>query len=223
MNQLLELVAEAVVRGRTDITSPYPPELAGQDGCDELTRKALEAGIPPADVLNQGLVRGMKTVGDRFREGELFLPEVLMAARALTAGLAHLQPLLRSGAVKTRGTIVIGTVAGDLHDIGKRIVSLFFEGGGWRVVDLGVDVPAARFAQAVEEHRPAAVALSTLLTTTMASMERITRELKFRFPETKVIVGGAPTTAKFAAQIGADAWSPDPQGALDFLSRSLGV
>lgn len=224
MSQLLELVAEAVARGRTDITSPYPPELAGQEGCDELTRKALEEGIPPADILNLGLVRGMKTVGDRFREGEIFLPEVLMAARALAAGLAHLQPLLRSGALKTRGTIVIGTVAGDLHDIGKRIVSLFFEGGGWKVIDLGVDVPAERFAAAIEQHHPSAVALSTLLTTTMASMERITRELKSHYPDVKLVVGGAPVTAKFAAQIGADAYSPDPQGALDFLeAQSQGV
>jgi len=210
-----------VVNGRTDASSPYPPELIGQEGCDELTRKALEAGVPPTDILNQGLVRGMKTVGDRFREGEIFLPEVLMAARALTAGLAHLQPLLRSGALKSRGTIVIGTVAGDLHDIGKRIVSLFFEGGGWNVVDLGVDVPAGRFITAIEKHQPFAVGLSTLLTTTMASMERVAREIKFRYPAVKVVVGGAPITAKFAAQIGADAWSPDPQGALDYLNSLL--
>jgi 5-methyltetrahydrofolate--homocysteine methyltransferase len=215
--ELLRRVAESVVNGRTDIRSPYPPEFAGQEGCDELTRQALEAGIPPNDVLNLGLVAGMKTVGDRFRDGEIFLPEVLMAARALSAGFEHLKPLLRSGAIRTRGTIVVGTVAGDLHDIGKRIVSLFFEGGGWNVIDLGVDVPAARFAQAIEEHHPAAVGLSTLLTTTMSSMESIARELKSRFPEVKVVVGGAPITRNFAEQIGADAYSPDPQGALDFL------
>jgi 5-methyltetrahydrofolate--homocysteine methyltransferase len=217
MNRLLERIAEVVAKGRANVNSPYPPELAGQEGCDELTRQALEAGVPPNDILNLGLVAGMKTVGDRFRDGEIFLPEVLMAARALSAGLAHLQPLLRSGAIKTKGTIVIGTVAGDLHDIGKRIVSLFFEGGGWNVIDLGVDVPAARFAQAIEEHHPQAVGLSTLLTTTMSSMESIARELKSRFPDTKVVVGGAPITRKFAEQIGADAYSPDPQGALDYL------
>jgi 5-methyltetrahydrofolate--homocysteine methyltransferase len=220
-SELLQRIAESVIKGRTDIDSPYPPELAGQEGCDELTRKGLEAGIPPNDVLNLGLVAGMKTVGDRFRDGAIFLPEVLMAARALSAGFEHLKPLLRSGAIKTKGTIVIGTVAGDLHDIGKRIVSLFFEGGGWNVIDLGVDVPAARFAQAIEEHHPAAVGLSTLLTTTMSSMESIARELKSRFPEVKVVVGGAPVTSKFAAQIGADAYSPDPQGALDYLNSVL--
>jgi len=202
---LLQQIAESVVKGRTDIRSPYPPELAGQESADELTRRALETGIPPGDVLTLGLVAGMKTIGDRFRDGEIFLPEVLMAARALDAGFEHLKPLLRSGAIKPRGTIVIGTVAGDLHDIGKRIVSLFFEGGGWNVVDLGVDVPVARFAQAIEQHHPMAVGLSTLLTTTMSSMEGIARELKSRFPNVKVVVGGAPITRKFAEQIGADA------------------
>lgn len=220
-SELLRRVAESVVSGRTDVRSPYPPELAGQEGCNEFTRQALEAGIPPNDVLNLGLVAGMKTVGDRFRDGQIFLPEVLMAARALNAGFEHLRPLLRSGAIKTKGTIVIGTVAGDLHDIGKHIVSLFFEGGGWNVIDLGVDVPAERFAEAIEEHHPAAVGLSTLLTTTMSSMESIARELKSRFPEVKVVVGGAPVTLKFARQIGADAYSPDPQGALDFLNQSI--
>jgi len=224
VGKLLQLVADSVVRGKIDARSPYPPELVGQDGADELTRRALETGISPADVLNLGLVAGMKTVGDRFRDGEIFLPEVLMAARALTAGLAHLQPLLRSGAVKARGTIVIGTVAGDLHDIGKRIVSLFFEGGGWNVVDLGVDVPAERFIAAIEKHQPFAVGLSTLLTTTMASMGHVAREVKSRHPKVKLVVGGAPITQDFADRIGADFYSPDPQGALDYLeAESLKV
>lgn len=219
MDELLRLIADAVVAGRTDANSPYPPETMGQDGADELTRKALDSGITPSVVLSEGLVAGMKTVGDRFRDGEMFLPEVLMAARALTAGFAHLRPHFLSGAVRHRGTIVLGTVEGDLHDIGKKIVALFFEGGGWKVIDLGVDVPLERFLEAIGTHRPNAVGLSTLLTTTMMSMENIARGIKAAHPELTVVIGGAPTTPEFAARIGADVHSPDPQGALDFLNK----
>ena len=217
---MLRRIARSVELGKINADSPYPPELVGQDGTDECVRKALETGIPPKEVLNQGLVAGMKTVGDRFRDGALFLPEVLMAARALTAGFEHLKPYFRSGELKPKGTILIGTVAGDLHDIGKKIVSLFLEGGGWQVVDLGVDVPAGKFLAAIEAHQPFAVALSTLLTTTMASMEAITREIKAQRPGIRVIVGGAPLTRTFADRIGADKYSADPQGALDFLDSA---
>lgn len=213
------MIARAVATGRTDANSPYPPEAVGQDGADELTRKALASGVPPAAVLADGLVAGMKEVGDRFRDGEVFLPEVLMSARALAVGFEHLRPHFRSGAIQHQGTIVIGTVAGDLHDIGKKIAGLFFEGGGWQVIDLGVNVPLDGFLAAIETHQPRAVGLSTLLTTTMASMAGISRGIKARYPTVKVIVGGAPITAAFAQTIGADIYSPDPQGALDQLNR----
>lgn len=221
MDSLLAQIAEMVKRGKTDAQAAYPPELSGQPGVNELTREALTRGIAPNDVLTQGLVAGMKVVGDKFRAGEMFLPEVLMAARALNAGFEHLKPHFQSGAIKAKGTIVIGTVAGDLHDIGKKIVGLFFEGGGWKVIDIGVDVPAEKFLAAIEEYKPSAVGLSTLLTTTMASMGNIAREIKNRHPQLKVVVGGAPITDQFAHSIGADFYSPDPQGALDYLNRTM--
>jgi len=137
--------------------------------------------------------------------------------------MKHLKPYFMSGEVKHKGKIVMGTVTGDLHDIGKKIVAMFFEGGGWEVIDLGVDVSAERFVQAIEEHKPLAVGLSALLTTTMVSMESITKEIKAKIPEVKVIIGGAPVTQDFADRIGADAYSPDPQGALDYLNATCRI
>ena len=220
VREVLERISFCVVRGKVDISSPHPPEMKGQDGADELAKKALESGVPPGEILARGLIAGMQKVGEKFREGEIYLPDVLMSAKALTSAMKHLRPYFQSGEVKHKGKIVMGTVAGDLHDIGKKIVAMFFEGGGWEVIDLGVDVSADKFIQAVKEHRPLAVGLSALLTTTMVSMESITREIKAKIPEVKVIIGGAPVTQDFAEKIGADAYSPDPQGALDYLNSA---
>jgi 5-methyltetrahydrofolate--homocysteine methyltransferase len=218
VRELLTEIARAVELGKADRSSPYPAELADRDGVAELTGRALAEGITATDVLNHGLVAGMKVVGDGFRSGSMFLPEVLMAARALSAGFEQLKPRFRSGEVRHKGTVLLGTVQGDLHDIGKKIVGLFFEGNGWRVVDLGVDCSPERFLAAIEEHRPAAVGLSTLLTTTMKSMADTCGRIKKERPDVRVIVGGAPITEEFARGIGADCYSPDPQGALDFLA-----
>ena len=220
VREVLERISFCVVRGKVDISSPHPPEMKGQDGADELAKKALESGVPPGEILARGLIAGMQKVGEKFREGEIYLPDVLMSAKALTSAMKHLRPYFQSGEVKHKGKIVMGTVAGDLHDIGKKIAAMFFEGGGWEVIDLGVDVSADKFIQAVKEHRPLAVGLSALLTTTMVSMESITREIKAKTPEIKVIIGGAPVTQDFAEKIGADAYSPDPQGALDYLNSA---
>jgi 5-methyltetrahydrofolate--homocysteine methyltransferase len=221
MRELLERIALCVERGKVDANSPYPPDMKGQDGADELTKKALESGIPASEILAKGLIAGMQTVGERFRDGEVYLPDVLMSAKSLTSAMKHLKPYFQSGEVKHKGKIVMGTVTGDLHDIGKKIVVMFFEGGGWEVIDLGVDVSTDKFIQAVEAHKPLAVGLSALLTTTMVSMESITREIKAKTPEVKVIIGGAPVTQDFADRIGADAYYPDPQGALDYLNAAL--
>lgn len=220
MDELLERVARSIERGKVDMASPHPPDLVGEPGADELVRQALESGRAPQDILREGLVAGMEVVGRQFRDCEIFLPDVLMAARAMNAGLRHLQPFFQSGQVRHRGVVVMGTVKGDLHDIGKKIVSLIFEGGGWRVVDVGVDAGPERFLEAVAREKPQAVGLSALLTTTMAHMGAITAEIKARFPEVKIMVGGAPVTQAFADRIGADAYSPDPQGGLEFLNRA---
>ena len=183
-----------------------------------MTAKALESGLMPHEILSNSLIEGMKIVGERFRNNEIYLPDVLMSARAMTAAMVHLKPFFNSGNVKYKGRIVLGTVAGDLHDIGKKIVGMFFEGGGWEVIDCGVDVSAPQFLQSIEDHAPNAVGLSALLTTTMVNMEEIVRKIKDRYPDIKVIVGGAPVTGKFSDEIGADGYSPDPQGALDRLT-----
>ncbi len=219
MNEdILTKIAECVEKGKIDKNSPHPPEMRDRPGADELTVQALDSGIPPSDILSRSLIEGMKVVGERFRNNELYLPDVLMSARAMTAAMEHLRPFFTSGNVQYKGKIVIGTVAGDLHDIGKKIVGMFFEGGGWDVIDCGVDVSEPQFLRSIEEHSPDAVGLSALLTTTMVNMDSIVRGIKDRFPKVKVIVGGAPVTDAFASKIGADFYSPDPQGALDRLS-----
>ncbi len=216
--EYLRKIALCVERGKIDGKSPHPPDMREQDGADELTAKALESGLMPHEILSNSLIEGMKIVGERFRNNEIYLPDVLMSARAMTAAMVHLKPFFNSGNVKYKGRIVLGTVAGDLHDIGKKIVGMFFEGGGWEVIDCGVDVSAPQFLQSIEDHAPNAVGLSALLTTTMVNMEEIVRKIKDRYPDIKVIVGGAPVTGKFSDEIGADGYSPDPQGALDRLT-----
>jgi 5-methyltetrahydrofolate--homocysteine methyltransferase len=140
----------------------------------------------------------------------------------MTAAMSHIRPYFTLGNVRYRGKLVLGTVAGDLHDIGKKIVGMFFEGGGWRVIDCGVDVTEERFLAAIREHEPDAVGLSALLTTTMVNMESIVKGIRGAYPSVRIIIGGAPVTQSFADRIGADFYSPDPQGALDRLSSVVG-
>lgn len=217
MSAILDQIAVCTERGKVNLASPYPPDLRGQEGVDELTRKALEDGVDPNDVLTQGLMVGMNRVGARFSRSEVFVPDLLMAAKAMTAGMTHLKPYFESGQAKHRGTFIVGTVQGDLHDIGKNLVRMVMEGGGWKVIDLGVDVPAEKFVEAVKAHPGSAVGLSALLTTTMVNMEKIVKAVKAVAPDVRVLVGGAPLTQEFSDKIGADGYSPDPQGALDLL------
>jgi len=217
-DNLLESLKRCIERGKVNSKSPHPPDMKGQDGADELTRKALDTGIPPQDVLSKALVLGMQHVGERFRNKEIFVPDVLMSAKAMSAAMEHLKPFFKSDALKHRGTVVMGTVLGDLHDIGKKIVSMVIEGAGWEVVDLGTDVSPEKFLNAVDQHPGCVVGLSALLTTTMINMETTVRHVKGKHPATKIIVGGAPVTQDFANKIGADGYSPDPQGAVEFLN-----
>jgi 5-methyltetrahydrofolate--homocysteine methyltransferase len=220
MADLLGQIALCIKRGKVNVSSPYPPDMRGQDGADELVKKALEQGIAPDEVLSKGLIVGMGIVGQEFSENKVFVPDLLMAAKAMSAGMAHLKPYFESGQAHHRGTFIIGTVQGDLHDIGKNLVGMVIEGGGWKVVDLGVDVSPEKFLNAVQGNPGAVVGLSALLTTTMINMEKIVKAVKESVPGTKVIVGGAPLTGEFAKKIGADAYSPDPQGALNFLTAA---
>lgn len=181
-----------------------------------LTQEAIDAKADPRQVLD-AMVAGMDDIGRKFQNNEVFVPEMLIAARAMKESIALLEPLLVEAGIKPEVTAVIGTVQGDLHDIGKNLVAMVVEGGGYKVVDLGVDVSAEKFLAAVKENPGAVVGLSALLTTTMVNMEKTVKLLKEQVPGTRVIVGGAPLTSDFAKKIGADGYSPDPQGALNFL------
>jgi 5-methyltetrahydrofolate--homocysteine methyltransferase len=187
-----------------------------------LTQEALDRGIAPAVILSDALVAGMDVVGEKFRRDELFMPEVLIAAKAMQAAMTVLRPKLIETGAKTAGTIVIGTVQGDLHDIGKNLVGMLFEGAGYQVIDLGVDVTPARFIEAVKTQRPEIVGLSALLTTTMPRMREVIESLLEAGlrGRVKVMVGGAPVTDKFARDIGADGYTPDAASAVE-MARAL--
>ena len=191
----------------------------------ELTEKALAEGIEPARIVNEGLIPGMSEVGRRFKAGEFYLPEVLIAARAMHAGLDIVKPLFSRYDFKPVGTVVLGTVKGDLHDIGKNLVGMMLEGAGFQVIDLGVDVSPDKFVETVKERRSHVVAMSALLTTTMPSMKATIEALKEAGlqGEVKVLVGGAPLTQRYADEIRADGYAPDAASAVDKARELLGI
>lgn len=219
MNEFLNRIAHCVEFGKINKSSPYPPDMKGEDGADELTRQSLEAGIKPGDILTGALIVGMEKVGVKFRENKVFVPQVLMSAKAMGAAMTHLKPYFVSGEVKRKGTFIIGTVAGDLHDIGKNIVSMMVEGNGYEVIDLGVDVSAEKFLEEAQKHPDGVIGLSALLTTTMVNMEQIVQCIKEKNPNQKVCIGGAPITQDFCRKIYADLYSPDPQGLVEYLNK----
>jgi corrinoid protein of di/trimethylamine methyltransferase len=181
----------------------------------ELVEKAIAGGCEPVEILNKGMLEAMTKVGEKFSKGEIFVPEMMVAARAMKAGLEVLKPKLAGKSTSTKGKCVIGTVAGDLHDIGKNLVAMMIESVGFEIVDLGIDVPIANFVEAAADDGVKLVACSALLTTTMESMKATVEALnasehRNRF---KVIVGGSPVTPEFAKAIGADAYAPDAGGA----------
>ncbi len=186
-----------------------------------LTEKEIEAGTSIDDILNNGLIASMDEVGRLFSNGELFVPEMLRAAKTMKAGLEVLKPHLASGDSMHRGTVVIGTVKGDLHDIGKNLVTMMLEGGGFNVVDLGVDVDTEKFIAAARESGAKVVALSALLSTTMPAMEDAVKAIKADGLDVKTMVGGAPVTESFAGKIDADGYSEDAPGAVETARRLI--
>ncbi len=187
-----------------------------------LVQQALDQGMKPQEILSDGLIAGMDKVGVDFKAGDLFVPEVLIAARAMSAGMHVLRPLLADSDVTSAGKYVIGTVKGDLHDIGKNLVKMMLEGAGFETIDLGTDVDPASFVSAIQEHQPNLVGMSALLTTTMVNMKATLEALQEAGlrDSVKIMVGGAPVTAAFAKEIGADAYAPDAATAVD-LAREL--
>jgi 5-methyltetrahydrofolate--homocysteine methyltransferase len=190
----------------------------------ELTRRAIDEGLSPKVILDDGLIAGMSVVGERFKKHEIFLPDVLLAARAMYAGMDLLKPLLIRDGIPTIGKVVIGTVQGDLHDIGKNLVAIMLRGAGFEVIDLGNDVAPRRFIDTAVDERADVIGLSALLTTTMMGMKKVVDLARERqiYGKTRIIVGGAPLSAEYAKEIGADAYCFDGVSAVECVKRFVG-
>ena len=200
-------LAEAIIKG----------DMAG---ATQLTTEALDEGMSPKSVLDDGLIAGMDVIGGRFKKGEVFIPEVLIAARAMKSSMAILEPALAKAGVEPVGRFVVGTVKGDLHDIGKNLVAMMMKGAGFEVIDLGVDVPAETFVEQVKAHNADMVGMSALLTTTMPAMEAAVKALSDSGVAVKVLVGGAPVTQEYADKIGADGFAGNAAETVE-LAKSL--
>jgi len=193
--------------------------IAGNAGkVKELVKAAIDEGVQPQKILDQGLIAGMEVVGVRFKNCEIYVPEVLVSARAMNAGMELLEPFLAKSGAKPRGIFVIGTVKGDLHDIGKNLVAMMMKGAGWKVVDLGVDVDAEKFVRTALENDADVIGLSALLTTTMVNMKSVIELAKNKDCKAKIVVGGAPLTQNYANEIGADGYAPDAATAVEVVS-----
>ncbi|MFY9139635.1 MAG: corrinoid protein [Thermacetogeniaceae bacterium] len=188
-----------------------------RDQIEGLVQKALSEGYKPADIINNALIKAMDEIGQKMKDGDIFVPEVLMAANTMKSGLQVLKPLMEGEDREAVGKIAIGTVAGDLHDIGKNLVVMMLEGAGFEVIDLGVDVSIDRFLQVIEEEKPDIIGLSALLTTTMKTMGETVQAIGGKV---KTMVGGAPVTEEFAKEVGASGYAPDAVTAVD-LAKSL--
>jgi 5-methyltetrahydrofolate--homocysteine methyltransferase len=210
MDPIIQSMQESVINGQ-------------KAEVESLVHKALEAKLPPEEILNSGLIAAMKEVGARFEAGDFYVPEMLIAARAMQAGLAILKPYLLEGGIQSSGKVVIGTVKGDLHDIGKNLVSMMLEGAGFEVVDLGTDATPEKFVNAIKASNAGLVGMSALLTTTMSNMKSIIAALKEAGvrDQVKVMIGGAPVTEAFAKEIDADGYAPDASRAVTLAKNLL--
>ena len=203
----LQVLAEALIKG-------------DRNKVVELTKQALAQGTPAADVLNKGLIAGMSVVGKRFKANEVYVPEVLIAARAMKGGMEVLQPALVKAGVQPLATVVLGTVKGDLHDIGKNLVGMMLTGAGLKVVDIGIDASAEKFVEACRNEKAQVCAMSALLTTTMPQMREVIKAVKAaNLADVKVMIGGAPVTQNYADEIGAEGYAADAASAVDVAKK----
>ncbi|MFH1745513.1 MAG: corrinoid protein [Planctomycetota bacterium] len=220
-DNILARISACVQAGKADADTNIPLGSRGQPGVAELVAQAVDEGLSPQSILKQGLMAGLQVIGQKFAANEVFIPEVLIAARAMHAGVDRLKPLFAGQDMSSRGVFVIGTVRGDLHDIGKNLVAMMMAGAGWQVVDLGVDCQPEQYIEALEQHPGCAIGLSALLTTTMMAMRETVQAIRARQPDTVILVGGAPVTDEFASKIGASGYAPDPAAAIALLDRLL--
>lgn len=207
---LLNKISESIMEG-------------DEEAAGKLTGESIGAGVEPAKILDGGLIAGMNVIGERFRKHEIFLPDVLLAAKAMYAGLEKLRPLLVKGGVPARGKVVIGSVKGDLHDIGKNLVGIMLEGAGFEVIDLGTDVAPERFVDEAIAHNAGLIGMSALLTTTMPMMREVMAVLKERglFGKIRVVIGGAPVSDSYCREIGADAYCFDAANSVETVKKLL--
>jgi 5-methyltetrahydrofolate--homocysteine methyltransferase len=196
-------------------------ESGNRTAATTLTRQALDEGVTPGAVLDV-MTGALKVVGQRFQANEIYVPEMLMAARAMKESMVILEPLLTASGIRPEHTAVIGTITGDLHDIGKNLVAMMWRGANFAVVDIGTNVPPERFVESAREHRAAIIGVSALLTTTMVGMASVVQLVRSELPGVKVVVGGAPVTQEYADSIGADGFAPDAASAVDVVRRVLG-
>ncbi|MDO8544459.1 MAG: corrinoid protein [Opitutaceae bacterium] len=206
----LEQIAEAIASGKSK-------------DARALTQRALDEGVPPGDIVDRALVPAMASVGDKFKRNEIFVPEMLIAARAMKESMILLEPRLIAAGITPKFTAVIGTVQGDLHDIGKNLVATMWKGANFRVIDLGTNVPPAKFVAAIQEHRPHLVGLSALLTTTMPAIGEVVRAIRAAALPVKIMVGGAPISQQFCDEIGADGYAQDAGSAVDKAQLLVGA
>jgi 5-methyltetrahydrofolate--homocysteine methyltransferase len=212
MSRILERIATAILEGDTEATA-------------KLVKKALDDGMPATEIMDNGLLVGMAEVGVRFKAGDMFVPEVLMSAEAMQAGTSLIRPLLLAGGSKQGGKVVLGTVKGDLHDIGKNLVAMMCEGSGFEVVDIGFNAEPEKFVDAVKKHQPQVVGMSAMLTTTMRAMGYTIKALEEAGlrDQVKIMVGGAPVDAEFAKRIGADGYGSSAPAGADLAKKFVGI
>ncbi len=208
----LAKISEAVISGDAEMVA-------------ELTEQAVTEHMDIEQIINEGLISGMTVIGERFKRNEIFIPEVMISAHAMRAGMAILKPLFETAKIESKGTVVIATVKGDVHDIGKNLVAMMFEGAGFKVIDLGIDIGPELVVKAVIEHNPEIVALSTLLTTTMDNMRKIIETLESQNirSDVKIMIGGAAVNEAYADEIGADGYAKDASLAVDKAKELLGI
>jgi 5-methyltetrahydrofolate--homocysteine methyltransferase len=210
MNELMTNLGETLLAGN-------------MEEIKRLTEEALNAGTTPQDILEQGLRPAMETLGERFSRGEAFLPELLVAAETMKASMEVLQPAIVREGVAPKATMILGTVEGDIHDIGKNLVKMMFEGAGYKVIDLDINVKADKFLEAYHKEKPDLVGLSALLTNTIGVMEKVIQSIREYDPRAKFIVGGAPVNQEFCDRVGADGYAPDAGEAVKVGNRIIGI
>jgi 5-methyltetrahydrofolate--homocysteine methyltransferase len=208
IEELLAALSKSVIEGH-------------HSDAEQTTQSLLQVNVTPEVILERGLLPGMEIVGQRFKAGQIFLPQVLVAARAMKMSMKLLTPLLAAAKIVSKGTILIGTVKGDVHDIGKNLVSIMLQGSGFRVVDIGIDCPSGKFVAGVREHNPDVIALSAMLTTTMVYMKVVIDDLRLNNVAVPIIVGGAPINRAYAESIGATAYARTASDAVDVVRRLM--